>query len=75
MYKFVNLVFFFLQFFYSVDFEFFYCTLFNIVIVLVVFFFFFFFWVGRQMFCSIQDDTCIESMVNVLVWTFDNVEY
>ena len=34
-----------------------------------------FFLVGRQVFCSIQDDTWIESMVNVLVWTFDIVEY
>ena len=39
--------------------------------------------VGRQVFCSIQDDTCIgiiyiyiyESMVSVLVWTFFIVEY
>ena len=43
--------------------------LFNIVIVYVGFF------LGRQVFCSIQDDTCIGSMVNVLVWTFDIVEY
>ena len=47
-----------------------YCTLFNIVVVQVVCVCV---CVVRQVFCSIQDDTCIESMVNVLVYQFGHL--